>query len=574
MAEQIVREIWLFQKRRVPAIDIVAGSQIPIALELKDFTIPAGATVKVYARPWGRETTYVQDAATTGNTVVFTPQDGFFQEGWNSVQLEIDGAKIPLALDVSGGVRLSDGGSGATPEAVRPLVERAEAAAAKAAEDAANAVKPLVTEASAAAESAAGQAAAAKSSANAAEKSAQGIRDSAAKIDKSAEEVNQLKEDLGNIDYVVVKDKVSRLSFTLEGTSSDISLNGNRIVSTNATKEQYKAFINTSLFENGRKYVVVTKYTNNGDANISVYLNAFSYRFDNSLGKAQNLGAKESVTSINGYTANSTVRGFSVYSITENASYTVDIFIYDITENKYVDKIDFAVGGAEIKNVKSDLDKPYYGKVLCTYGDSITAQQTWQDYVQRELGFSKYYNHGVGGRRLMAMATDECLAEITEDFDIMLVMGGTNDWAQDRAIGTEDDINTDDQTFTGTFYGGLNALMKKLTTKYPTKRIVFMTQTPTKNKNGESFFLKKGSADGLKNSNGDTTRDFAKATLNACGNNHVPCVDLNSLVGWNENNISSFVSNEDDMFFHPTSIGGKRMAECISGFLKSIQSIN
>lgn len=177
MAEQIVREIWLFQKRRVPPIDIVAGSQIPIALEMKDYTIPAGATVKVYARPWGRETTYVQDATATGNTVVFTPQDGFFQEGWNAVQLEIDGSKIPLALDVNGGVRLSDGGGGATPEAVRPLVERAEDAA----------------------KAAAGQAAEAKASAGAAEKSAQGIRDSAEKIDKNAAEVNQLKEDIGDI---------------------------------------------------------------------------------------------------------------------------------------------------------------------------------------------------------------------------------------------------------------------------------------------------------------------------------------------------------------------------------------
>lgn len=192
MAEQILREIWLFQKRRVPPIDIVAGSQIPIALEMKDYTIPSGATVKVYARPWGRETTYVQDAVATGNTVVFTPQDGFFREGWNSVQLEINGSKIPLALDVNGGVRLSDGGGGATPEAVRPLVERAEAAAAKAAEDAANAVKPLVAEASAAAESAAGQAAAAKSSASAAEKSAQQIADSAEKIQENATGLSDL----------------------------------------------------------------------------------------------------------------------------------------------------------------------------------------------------------------------------------------------------------------------------------------------------------------------------------------------------------------------------------------------
>lgn len=387
------------------------------------------------------------------------------------------------------------------------------------------------------------------------------------------EQVNSLNKYLGDIDYIVFEDKINKLTFNSEGSSSNITLNGNTITSINATKEQYKAFINTSLLENGKKYIVVMKFKNDSSTNIAVYANAFSYAFQGSIGATQSLGIGKSETSVMSYTAKSDIRGFSVYSTTENASYTVDIYIYDVTD-KDISNIDFSVGGTKIKILKSDLEKPYFGKILCTYGDSITAQQTWQDYVQRELGFSKYYNHGVGGRRLMAMATDECLAEITEDFDVILVMGGTNDWAQDRTIGTENDINTDDQTFTGTFYGGLNALIKKLTTKYPTKRIVFMTQTPTKNSNGENFFLKKGSADGLKNSNGDTTRDFAKATLNACGNNHVPCIDLNSLVGWNENNISSFVLNENDMFFHPTSIGGKRMAECISGFLESIQSIN
>lgn len=188
MAEQIVREIWLFQKRRTPPIDIVAGSQIPIALEMKDYTIPAGAVVKVYARPWGRETTYVQDAAADGNTVVFTPKDGFFREGWNSVQLEINGSKIPLALDVNGGVRLSDGGSGATPEAVRPLVARAEEAA-KAAESskdqagtsAANAANSRAEAAKSEKNSGDNAAAAAKSAleASAAEKKAMDYRDAA-----------------------------------------------------------------------------------------------------------------------------------------------------------------------------------------------------------------------------------------------------------------------------------------------------------------------------------------------------------------------------------------------------------
>lgn len=390
---------------------------------------------------------------------------------------------------------------------------------------------------------------------------------------KLNEDVSGLKSDLEDIDYIVFKDKINKLTFNSEGSSSNIVLNGNTITSIDATKEQYKAFINTSLFENGKKYIVVMKFKNDSSTNITVYANAFSYAFQGSIGKTQSLGIGKSETSVMSYTAKSDIRGFSIYSTTENASYTVDIYIYDVTD-KDTSNIDFSIGGTKIKILKSDLEKPYFGKILCTYGDSITAQQTWQDYVQRELGFSKYYNHGVGGRRLMAMATDECLSEITEDFDVMLVMGGTNDWAQDRTVGTEADINTDEQTFTGTFYGGLNTLIKKILVKYPTKRIVFMTQTPVKNSNGEAFFNKKGSADGLKNSNGNTTRDFARATLNACGNNHVPCVDLNSLVGWNENNISSFVKNENDTFFHPTSVGGKRIAECISGFLKSLQSIN
>ena len=293
----------------------------------------------------------------------------------------------------------------------------------------------------------------AENAANHATETAEEIKADREKITTNEIKIAGLKSDLGNIDYIVFEDKINKLTFNSEGTSSNIALNGNTITSINATKEQYKAFINTSLFENGKKYIVVMKFKNDSSTNITVYANAFSYAFQGSIGKTQSLGIGKSETSVMPYTAKSDIRGFSIYSTTENASYTVDIYIYDVTD-KDISNIDFSVGGTKIKILKSDLEKPYFGKILCTYGDSITAQQTWQDYVQRELGFSKYYNHGVGGRRLMAMATDECLAEITEDFDVILVMGGTNDWAQDRTIGTENDINTDDQTFTGTFYGG------------------------------------------------------------------------------------------------------------------------
>lgn len=258
---------------------------------------------------------------------------------------------------------------------------------------------------------------------NAVEAAAAEIVNDREKITENANNISSLKGDIADIDYIVFKDKIDELTFNSEGSSSDITLNGNTITSINATKEQYKAFINTSLFENGKKYIVVIKFKNNSSTDIAVYANAFSYSFKASIGNAQSLGIGKSETSVMSYTATSDIRGFSIYSLTENASYEADIYVYEVTD-KDTSNIDFSVGGAKIKILKSDLEKPYFGKILCTYGDSITAQQTWQDYVQRELGFSKYYNHGVGGRRLMAMATDECLAEITEDFDVILVMGG------------------------------------------------------------------------------------------------------------------------------------------------------
>lgn len=129
MAEEVSREIWLFRKARLAPIDTVEGNQIPIAIKLMDYTIPEGAAAVAFAQPWNRAVTYRQAATVSDNTVRFTVPDGFFRLGGNSLQIEINGKKIPASIDVNCGKRLSDGGDGATPEAVRPLVERAEEAA-------------------------------------------------------------------------------------------------------------------------------------------------------------------------------------------------------------------------------------------------------------------------------------------------------------------------------------------------------------------------------------------------------------------------------------------------------------
>lgn len=125
MAEEVYREIYLFTRRRVPPIDIVYGSALPVALKLMDYTIPTGATVMVYASV-DREKVYQQAGTASGNTVQFTPSYGFFSPGRNELQIAINGNKIPLALAVNCEALLPEvSDPTSTPEAVRPMVEEA-----------------------------------------------------------------------------------------------------------------------------------------------------------------------------------------------------------------------------------------------------------------------------------------------------------------------------------------------------------------------------------------------------------------------------------------------------------------
>lgn len=125
MAEEVYREIYLFTRRRVPPIDIVYGSALPVALKLMDYTIPTGATVMVYASA-DREKVYQQAGTASGNTVQFTPGYGFFAPGRNELQIAINGDKIPLALAVNCEALLPEvSDPTSTPEAVRPMVEEA-----------------------------------------------------------------------------------------------------------------------------------------------------------------------------------------------------------------------------------------------------------------------------------------------------------------------------------------------------------------------------------------------------------------------------------------------------------------
>lgn len=131
MDEVIYRQIWLLSRHIVAPIEIVSGSEIPIRLELMDYTIPPAAIAKIYVTSRPNGLVYVASGTVTGNAVTFVPADGFFAPGQNRMQLELNDKLIPLSLEVICQSRILVG-EPATPEAVKTLTLRAEEAAASA----------------------------------------------------------------------------------------------------------------------------------------------------------------------------------------------------------------------------------------------------------------------------------------------------------------------------------------------------------------------------------------------------------------------------------------------------------
>lgn len=160
--EEFYLKVYLFKPNRVPPIKIAKDSQLKITIETMDYTIPPGATASAFANGVTSEKVYTQSCTVSGNKVSFTPVPGFFVRGRNLLQYEIAGGVIPLAIDVNCEISLPTTGETAEPETVKPMVQRAEEAAATA-EEKANA--------------AAGSAGAAAGSAAAAGQSAQAARE-------------------------------------------------------------------------------------------------------------------------------------------------------------------------------------------------------------------------------------------------------------------------------------------------------------------------------------------------------------------------------------------------------------
>jgi lysophospholipase L1-like esterase len=210
----------------------------------------------------------------------------------------------------------------------------------------------------------------------------------------------------------------------------------------------------------------------------------------------------------------------------------------------------------------------WFAKKWSTLGDSLTQGLTWQPSVATALGLV-HTGYGLGGSRISgsagsttAMCQDTRINAIPTDQDLVTVMGGTNDFAQNVALGAVDSADPN------TFNGALNVMLTKLLTRFPTKRIALFT-TPW----GERLdFASAGWANGYTNTLGLTCADYSSAIRAACLRWGVPCVDVQGKCGWNTVNIRTYIT-DDGGLFHPNTVGGRRIAEVTIGELKRIEPL-
>ena len=252
---------------------------------------------------------------------------------------------------------------------------------------------------------------------------------------------------------------------------------------------------------------------------------------------------------------------------TTNAS--GDYWVFDTTDNDDLNEYLLASAGnydmtqadaittALSKSVNHERSK-YFGKKVVAFGDSITAQKKWFPGVSEYFG-SPPLHLGVGGSTVTSVGsngfcTDARVSTIPTDTDLLLIMGGVNDWSIDVAIGDRSLTNAD----TTTIYGAVNTLVDKLNARVPNAKIVCMgctfAMTGTQNDHSDR-------ADTL-NTLGLATLDYGKALADAFAMNGIESFVIGESCGWNSSNISTYV-NWDGAYFHPNDAGGARMAEVI-----------
>lgn len=210
------------------------------------------------------------------------------------------------------------------------------------------------------------------------------------------------------------------------------------------------------------------------------------------------------------------------------------------------------------------------GKTILGIGDSITqadgCEAGWIMRVANNLGMVGI-NEGVNGSTIAVKesAPTERAPMVTRyqdmpDADVVVVLGGSNDWYYAWTPVGEFADRTN-----YTFYGALHNLILGLLEKYEDSLIVFATP------------IKRGNTADLTNSNGKTLAEYCDIIKEVCAYYGVAVLDCNRAV-----QLAPFLSWQNSKYFlapggqenadytHPNDLGHAKIAAYITGQIKAL----
>lgn len=230
-------------------------------------------------------------------------------------------------------------------------------------------------------------------------------------------------------------------------------------------------------------------------------------------------------------------------------------------------------GTSSVQLETSETQTAPYTKML-SIGDSLTNGCLWQSYAARVIGVQRYTRTGGSGGTVSTAGTlpiYNAVQALTSDlgYDLITFWGGTNDWSQSIELGTFDDNIDANERDTATFYGALIGCIEKLTTLYPTARIVMIGTTPRASNNGVATYHNS------RNSRNLYLSDYVDAVKTVADYFGCPFLDLLNTSGINDVNISSWMQAQNNgqgqiYYLHFNNWATEKIGRRVGAFIKSL----
>lgn len=235
-------------------------------------------------------------------------------------------------------------------------------------------------------------------------------------------------------------------------------------------------------------------------------------------------------------------------------------------ENPSLKSLSDEIGKASSFDINSFADYAF-----CINGDSIETESAgrWPVLLKQAVTLKSYKNIAVGGTRILGQInSDDRIDKIPDGTNILITAGGTNDWAQNIALGslaTLEDPNT--------FYGAVDLYIKKVLAKFP-DMIVVMGSNPYGCCPGR-FTQSKDVDSGSYNDIDEPVRTYAKAIKEVAEYNSVYYVPIYEECGINKHNFEKYLLSEYNsyghhVYLHPNNDGAARMVKV---YLRHLQNV-